>query len=103
MSQATVDDSHKAVIFTDGSRGEDGRTAGGWSKDTFEAGPHDGGKYLGEEATVWDGEVAGTAKALEKGPRNRGVLILADSMAEIQAIKKAGRTGVNGWKNMKQE
>ena len=91
--QAAVDDSHDAAIFTDGSRGEDGRTAGGWSKDTFEAGPRDGGKYLGEGETVWDGEVAGMAEALEKGPRDRGVLILADSVAAIRAVKKAGRTG----------
>ena len=30
---------------------------------------------------------------LERGPRGRGILILADSMAAIQAVKKAGRTG----------
>ena len=39
-----------AVIFTDGSRGEDGRV--GWSKDTFEAGLLSGGKYIGEGAIV---------------------------------------------------
>ena len=55
-----------AVLFIDGSRGENGRTAGGWSKeDIFEAGLRDGGKYLGEGATVWDGEVVGMAEALE--------------------------------------
>ena len=81
------------MLFTDGSRRENGKTAGGWSKDTFEAGLRDGGKYLGEGATVWGGEVVGMAEALEKGPRDRGVLILADSMAAIQAIKKAGSSG----------
>ena len=30
---------------------------------------------------MWDGEVAGMVQALEKGPRDRGVLILADSKA----------------------
>ena len=33
------------------------------------------------------------AEALEQGPRNRGVLILADSKAAIQAVRKAGKTG----------
>ena len=45
--------------FQDGSRGENVRMAGGWSKHSFETGPRSGGKYLGEGATVWDGEVAG--------------------------------------------
>ena len=82
-----------SVVFIDGSKAEDGRVAGGWAKDTFEGGPWDGGKYLGEGATVWDGEITGMAEALGKGPRDRGVLILADSKAAIQAVKKAGRTG----------
>ena len=69
--QVAVEESQDAVIFADGSRGEDGTVAGGWSKDSFEA-----GKYPGEGATVWDGEVAGMAEALERGPRDRGVLIL---------------------------
>lgn len=45
---------------------------------------------------VWDGEVAGAAEALEHGPSDRGSLnhlILADSKAAIQGVKKAGRTG----------
>ena len=33
------------------------------------------------------------AEALEKRPRDRGVLILADSVAAIRAVKKAGRMG----------
>ena len=33
------------------------------------------------------------AQALERGPRERGILILADSMAAVQAVKKARRTG----------
>ena len=56
-------------------------------------GPCDEGKYLGEGATVWDGEVAGMAKALVQGPHDRRVLILADSLAAIRAVKKARRTG----------
>ena len=48
-----------AVMFTDGSRAKDGRAAGGWAQDTFQAGPRDGRRYLGVGATVWDGEVAG--------------------------------------------
>lgn len=41
----------------------------------------------------YDGEVVGIAEALEKGLRARGVLILADLTAAIQAVKRAGRTG----------
>ena len=50
---------------------------------------------LGKELqpTVWDGEVAGMAEALVHGPHDRHVSILADSMAAIQAVKKAGRAG----------
>ena len=81
------------IMFTDGSKAKAGKVAGGWAKDTFQAGPRDGGRYLGEGATVWDGEVAGMAEALEHGPRGRGTLVLADSMAAIQAVKKAGKTG----------
>ena len=82
-----------SVVFTDGSKAKDGRVAGGWAKDTFEGGPRDGGKYLGEGTTVWDGEITGMAEALGKGPKDRRVLILADSKVAIQAVKKAGRTG----------
>ena len=87
--QATAGEPQEAVIFTGGSRGEDGRVAGGWSKDSFEAGPQSGGKYLGEGATVWDGEVARMAEVLEKGPRDRGVLILADPFR--QSGRQEGR------------
>ena len=57
--------------------------AGGWSKDTFKAGPQNRGNYLGEGATVWDGEITRMAEALEKGPRDCRILILADSKAAI--------------------
>ena len=90
---AEVAEEQEAIMFTDGSKGKDGRVAGDWAKDTLQAGPRNGGRYLGEGATVWDGEIAGMAEALERGPRGRGMLILADSMAAIQAVKKAGRTG----------
>ena len=48
---------HDAVMFTDGRKGEDGKVAGAWAKDTFQAGPRDGGRYLAEGATVWHGEI----------------------------------------------
>ena len=35
----------------------------------------------------------GMAEALEHGPRSKRMLILADSMAAIQAVKKAGKMG----------
>ena len=62
--------------------------------------PGDGPKTLSRQGHAmvvntsgnWDGEVAGMTEALEQGPHDRGVLILADSMAAIQAVKKAGRS-----------
>ena len=44
-------------------------------------------------ATVRDEELAGIAEALEKRPREWGILSLADSKAAIQTVKKARRTG----------
>ena len=55
------------IVFMDSSKAKDGRVAGGWAKDIFQAGPRDGGRYLGMRATVWDGEVAEMAEALEQG------------------------------------
>ena len=52
--------------------------------------------YLGKGAMVLGGEVAGMAGALEKGPRDRGVLILADSMAAIQVVKKQAERARTG-------
>ena len=39
----------------------------------------------------WRG--SGDGRSPERGSRGRGILILADSMAAIQGVKKAGRTG----------
>ena len=63
-----VAEERDAIMFTDGSKAKDRRVAGGWAKDTFQAGPRDGERYLEVGATVWDGEVAGMAEALERGP-----------------------------------
>ena len=52
-----------------------------------------GANILREEATVWGGEVAEMAEALEKEPWDRGIFILAVSRAVLQAVKKAGKTG----------
>ena len=49
---------------------------------------------VGDIANVWDGEMNGMAVGLARLPRDAGrVLILADSRAAIEAVKKAGRTG----------
>jgi len=42
---------------------------------------------------VWDGEVAGMKKVLEKVGRDKKILILSDSQVTIAADKKAGQTG----------
>ena len=43
---AEVAEEQDVIMFTDGSKGKDGRVAGDWAKDTFQAGPQDGGRYL---------------------------------------------------------
>ena len=53
-------------MFTDGSKVKDGKVAGGWAMDIFQAGPRDGGRYLGEGVTVWDKEVVRMSEALER-------------------------------------
>jgi len=77
------------VVFTDGSKGEDGRVGAGWYQEVREV---KGMLGLGKAATVWDGEVAGMKKALEKVGRDRKILILSDSQVAIVAVKKAGET-----------
>lgn len=47
---------------------------------------------LGQLATVWDEEVAGLRKALEKSPSDWKILLLTDSQA-IAAIREAGKRG----------
>ena len=51
--------------------------------------------WIGDVATVWDGEVAGMAGGLSqtRSMQEKQVLILADSKAAIAAVKNAGRTG----------
>lgn len=73
---------------------------GGDQKTLSRQGLEVGGNNLGEGTTVWDGEMARMAEALEQRPRDQGILILADSQAAIQAVKKAGRVGkasLSGW------
>ena len=48
---------------------------------------------IGRDGALIGRVVRSFVEALEKGPQDRGVLILADSRAAIQAVKKAGRTG----------
>ena len=66
------------VAYSDGSRDELGRVAGGWS------GPRgaEGSVLVGMVATVWDGEIAGMRLALESLPVVP-VLLLSDSQAAI--------------------
>lgn len=63
---------------------------GGWCS---EGGVVKGSVCLGRMATVWDGEVAGLGKALEKSPPHRKILVLTDSQATILAAGNAGSTG----------
>lgn len=66
------------VVYTDGSMSEDGKVGGGWCS---EGGSCKGSVGLGRMTTVWDGEVAGLKKALERAPSHWKILLLTDSQA----------------------
>ena len=51
-----------------------------------------GSVAIGDIATVWDGEVAGIGQALKMAPKVN-ILVLSDSTAVLQAIKRAACSG----------
>ena len=51
------------------------------------------GFKVGSQATVWDGEVAGLERGLVSSGEHPRVVLLSDSKAALQAVRKAGRTG----------
>ena len=76
------------VAFSDGSRDESGRVAGGWCDLR-------GGKgcgLVGSVAKVWDGEIAGIRMALEAQPVVP-LLVLSDSRAALTVLKNAASVG----------
>ena len=77
------------VTFTDGSRDEAERVAGGWC-DSRGVG---GCELVGLVATVWDGEVAGLRLALESLPV-APLLVLTDSKAALAAVQNAASAGM---------
>ena len=77
------------VAFTDGSRDEAGRVAGGWC----DSRGGEGCELVGTVATVWDGEIAGMRLALESLPV-APLLVLSDSEAALAAVRNAASTGV---------
>ena len=77
-----------SVVYTDGSGDRDGRVGGGWHA----PGDGAGSVAVGSIATVWDGEVAGIRQALRMAP-DGDLLVLSDSMAALQAIKRAAEGG----------
>lgn len=85
------------VVYTDGSMSEEGRVGGGWCS---EGGTVKGSICLGRMATVWDGEVAGIWKALEKSPPGWKILVLTDSQAAIAAVVNAEVRGKHSTANM---
>ena len=76
------------VAYSDGSRDELGRVAGGW------CGPRGAERcvLVGMVATVWDREIAGMRLALESLPMVP-VLLLSDSQAAISAVYNAAAGG----------
>ena len=78
--------------YSDGSLKE-GQVGAGGQASGFVGSIILGYSYVGQRATVWDGEIRGIKKLIH-GMRNEGdILILADSQAAIAAVKKAGRAG----------
>ena len=76
------------VAFTDGSRDDEGRVAGGWCSSHG----GEGCELVESVSTVWDGEVAGmrlTLESLKLAP----LLVLSDSRAAIAAVKNAAECG----------
>ena len=65
----------------------------GWHGSLFGGGVSSGQDYVGERATVWDGEIRGISGALQAATQQPDLLILADSRASLAAVKKAGLTG----------
>ena len=76
------------VAFTDRSRDDAGRVAGGWC-DTRGG---EGCELVGSVATVWDGEIAGMRLALESLPV-APLLVLSDSRAAMAAVQNAALAG----------
>ena len=82
-----------AVIFTDGSRGEDGKVAGGWfSRQDLSSGENSWARGRCEIVEKW----RGWQRHWREDLGVQGVLILADSKATIQAVKKAGKARTRG-------
>ena len=76
------------VVYTDGSRDGDGRVGGGWHALVNVA----VSVTVGNIATVWDWGVAGIRQALRMAPEV-DILVLSDSTAALQAIKRATSMG----------
>ena len=77
------------VAFTDGSRDEFGRVAGGWC----DSRGGEGCELVGSVATVWDGEIGGMRLALESLPVTP-LLVLSDSKAALAAVRNAALAGM---------
>ena len=87
--QLAIDGTCCETVFTDGSMSEQGVVGGGYH---FSQGSL--GVRVGLMATVWDGEIAGLERGLRAAEVRGGrILLLTDSKAAIQAVKKAGHTG----------
>ncbi|KAF8469753.1 hypothetical protein BDZ91DRAFT_792501 [Kalaharituber pfeilii] len=67
------------AIFRDGSRSEEGGVGGGWCWKQVVVGESEGSRWVGTEATVWDGEIAGMRGALEAVDGRAKELLLANS------------------------
>ena len=76
------------LVYSDGSKLEDGKVGGGWYGEE-----ETGSAQVGNTATVWDGEIAGMLGAAETFKPGAQIVLLTDSKAAINAVKKVGSTG----------
>ena len=71
----------RVVVYTDGSRDDDGQVRGGWHL----PGNGAGSVAVGNISTVWDGDVAGIRQALRMAP-DVDILVLSELTAVLCAV-----------------
>ena len=97
----SIERSGTKIGYSDGSL-EEGQVGAGWHALGTGGSIITGYCYVGQRATVWDGEIRGIQRLLQGTRNEKDILLLADSQAAIAAIKTAGRTGKARTKDLAQ-
>lgn len=81
----------RRIVYSEGSKAEgvEGMVEGGWYKSEDDR----RGIVVGQNARIWDREIAGMELAHEAGGFNPG-LILSGSRPAIMVVRKAGKLGI---------